>query len=163
MKVKIGSYPSRLISRVYTHYMTKKYGYVAWPKVETRFEKFLEKVEDFLQTCYSPINYFLDKRAQKVSVKIDPEDFDWEAGAKKQSETKLDPEWISKHQLICDHCNKSVDTANYERWHGDNCSVVKPRISTPIKNYITCPHCFKEGKDGSAMRRWHFNNCKKVK
>lgn len=87
----------------------------------------------------------------------------WEAGAKKQSETKLDPEWISKHQLICEHYNKSVDTANYERWHGDNCSVVKPRISTPIKNYITCPHCFKEGKDGSAMRRWHFNNCKKVK
>jgi hypothetical protein len=71
MKVKIGTYPSRIRSCVYTDYMTKKYGYVAWPKVETRFEKFLEKVEDFLQTCYSPINYFLDKRVQKVSVKID--------------------------------------------------------------------------------------------
>ena len=71
MKVKISNYPNRIISRVYTNYMTNKYSYVAWPKVQSRFENFLEKLEDFLQTCYSPINYFLDKRVQKVSVKID--------------------------------------------------------------------------------------------
>jgi len=72
MKVRIGKYPSRLVSYVYTNHMQKKYGY-DWPEPEnqTRYDRFLDKLEDFIQTCYSPINYFLDNREQKVSVKID--------------------------------------------------------------------------------------------
>jgi len=68
----MGPYPSRLTSYVYTNHMQKKYGY-NWPEPEnqTRYERFLDKLEDFIQTLYTPINYFLDKREQKVSVKID--------------------------------------------------------------------------------------------
>lgn len=84
----------------------------------------------------------------------------WEIGAKKQSETKLNKEWIVNHQIVCEHCSKSVDTANYKRWHGNNCSIVKPREVTPIKKTVICHHCNTEGKDGSAMKRWHFDNCK---
>jgi hypothetical protein len=54
--------------------MEKKYGYVDWPTEYTRFETFLDKLEDFIQTLYMPINYFLDKRTQKVKVRIDPWD-----------------------------------------------------------------------------------------
>jgi hypothetical protein len=28
---------------------------------------------------------------------------------------------------------------------------------------VTCPHCGKEGKPGSNMNRWHFDNCKHLK
>lgn len=75
MKVKIGKYPNRLTSRIHTRYMDNKYGF-DWPEDcnYTRFENFLAKVEDGIQACYSPINFFLDKRQRKVSVRIDPED-----------------------------------------------------------------------------------------
>lgn len=73
MKVKIGPYPSRLTANFHTNYMQKRYGYHKWPE-QTTFENFLEKLEDIVQTMYSPINYFLDKRSQKINVKIDPWD-----------------------------------------------------------------------------------------
>jgi hypothetical protein len=60
--------------------MQKKYGF-DWPKygpkglgpgkTEPFAEVWREKLEDFLQACYTPINYFLDKRVQKINVKID--------------------------------------------------------------------------------------------
>lgn len=28
------------------------------------------------------------------------------------------------------------------------------------KPIVTCPHCNKQGKEGMAMRRWHFDNCR---
>ena len=34
----------------------------------------MDKLDDVIQACYRPINYFLDNREQKVSVKIDPWD-----------------------------------------------------------------------------------------
>ena len=71
MYVKIGNYPGRLTCRIHNNYMNKKYGYVDWPTEQSRFEDFLEKFEDFLQTLYVPINYFLDKRTQKIKVHID--------------------------------------------------------------------------------------------
>jgi hypothetical protein len=73
MKVKIGPYLDRLQCGLYTRYLTNKYGYGEWPdkEDETRFERFLDKLEDFIQTCYTPINYFLDKRQRKVKVHID--------------------------------------------------------------------------------------------
>ncbi len=84
----------------------------------------------------------------------------WEIGARKQSQTKLDPNWIEEHRVKCEHCEQIVDTANYKRWHGKNCSIISPRLVQPIKSTVSCPHCLKEGKNGSAMKRWHFNNCK---
>jgi len=80
MKVKISNYPSRLTSNIYTNNMQKKYG-IDWPKygpkglgpckTEPFAEVWREKLEDFLQACYTPINYFLDKRTQKIKVRID--------------------------------------------------------------------------------------------
>jgi len=69
MKVRIGTYPDRLTCNIHTDYMRKKHGF-NWPE-QTKFENFLEKLEDFVQTLYTPINYFLDKRTQKIRVKID--------------------------------------------------------------------------------------------
>jgi hypothetical protein len=83
MKVNIGPYPNRWISRVHTRYMDRKYGYVDWPnyapskglgpgKHQPFKEVFLEKLEDILQTIYNcTINLFLDRRVQKVKVHID--------------------------------------------------------------------------------------------
>ena len=76
MKVKIGKFPGRLTSNLFRNYMDKKYSYI-WPKERdyTTFEKYLEKVEDFLQEVYHPFNkLFFDRREQKVKVRIDPWD-----------------------------------------------------------------------------------------
>jgi len=72
MKVKIGPYPNRMICKIHDSYMRNKYGYNDWPENESQFEKFLEKVEDAIQTIYNcTINLFLDRREQKVKVHID--------------------------------------------------------------------------------------------
>jgi len=72
MKVKIGKYPNRLICRIHTRYMDWKYGCVRWPVELTRFERFLEQLEDAVQTVYNLVNIpFLDEREQSVKVKID--------------------------------------------------------------------------------------------
>jgi hypothetical protein len=70
MKVKIGSYPSRLTCDIHKNLMQRRYGF-DWPCKQTRFENFIEKLDDFIQICYKPINHFLDKRTQKIKVKID--------------------------------------------------------------------------------------------
>ena len=75
MKVRIGKYPNRLRCTIHDRYMNKKYGYVDWPMEQTRFENFLEWLEDTFQSVYNLINVpFLDKRQQKVKVRIDPWD-----------------------------------------------------------------------------------------
>jgi hypothetical protein len=52
--------------------MNDKYGYVHWPTEYTKFESFLEKLEDAIQFVYnSTINLFLDRREQKIKVNID--------------------------------------------------------------------------------------------
>ena len=76
MKVKIGKYPSRLNCNVHSNYMRKKYGF-DWPsdRNRTQYEKFLEKMEDIIQSIYEPFNrVFFDIRVQKIDVKIDPWD-----------------------------------------------------------------------------------------
>lgn len=70
MKVKIGPYPNRLTCNLHKNLMQRRYGF-NWSKEQTRFENFVEKLDDFIQACYGPINYFLDKRTQKISVRID--------------------------------------------------------------------------------------------
>lgn len=72
MRIKIGPYPNRAMANFHTDYMNKKYGYVDWPSEYTRWEKCLEKVEDFVQGFYNyTINLFLDRRVQKVKIHID--------------------------------------------------------------------------------------------
>lgn len=71
MKVKIGRYRNRLRCRIHSEYMDNKYGFVGWPTEYTMFEKFLEKLEGCIQILYEPINYFIDKGDQKISVHID--------------------------------------------------------------------------------------------
>ena len=84
MKIKIGPYPNRTICNLYTNYMNKKYGYVNWPeykqkglivKAQPFAEAWREKAEDIIQSIYNcTINLFIDRRVQKVKVRIDPWD-----------------------------------------------------------------------------------------
>jgi hypothetical protein len=87
----------------------------------------------------------------------------WEVSKKKQIDTKSDPIWKSNNSKTCEHCGKKCDIGNYNRWHGDRCNSVVERVSAPINKTIECPHCKTVGKDGSAMRRWHFDKCKERK
>ena len=77
MKVNIGKYPNRLICRVHTRYMDRKYGYVDWPEPEqqTRFQRSLELFEDTVQSVYNVFNWiWFDRRKQKVKIRIDRQD-----------------------------------------------------------------------------------------
>ena len=77
MKINIGKYPNRLICRVHTHYMDRKYGYVDWPEPEqqTRFQRSLEMFEDAVQSVYNVFNWiWFDRRKQKVKIRIDRQD-----------------------------------------------------------------------------------------
>src|SRR5210317_2178022 len=72
MKVTIGPYVDRWVSRVHDHYMRDKYGYNDWPETQTRYENFLENTEDVLQWIYNhSINLYLDRKERKVKVRID--------------------------------------------------------------------------------------------
>lgn len=77
MKVNIGDYPNRLICRVHTRYMNRKYGYVDWPEPEqqTQFQRSLELFEDAVQSVYNVFNWiWFDRRKQKVKIRIDRQD-----------------------------------------------------------------------------------------
>lgn len=77
MKIYMGPYRYRWVSYVHDRYMDKKYGgWGKWEDNSTRFESFLEHVEDALQWIYNhTINLYLDKRSgRKIKVRIDPED-----------------------------------------------------------------------------------------
>ena len=71
MRVNIGPYVDRWISTIHNRYMRNKYGYNNWPETQTRFENFLEKLEDVLQWIYNhSINLYLDDKQRKIKVKI---------------------------------------------------------------------------------------------
>ena len=75
MKVKIGNYPNRLMCKLYSNYMNKKYGYVNWPSEHTQFERSLEWIDDRIQDFYNVFNWlWFDRRQQKIKVHIDPWD-----------------------------------------------------------------------------------------
>jgi len=77
MKINIGKYPNRLICRVHTRYMDRKYGYVDWPEPEqqTLFQRSLELFEDAVQSVYNVFNWiWFDRRKQKVKIRIDRQD-----------------------------------------------------------------------------------------
>ena len=71
MRVYIGPYRNRLTCQVHYDYMNKKYKFI-WDDNKTRFESFLEKVEDAVQWFYDKtINRYLDSRKRNIKVKID--------------------------------------------------------------------------------------------
>ena len=75
MKVKISNYPDRLRCTIHDRYMRNKYGYNDWPEKQTRFENFLEWLEDRGQNFYNVFNWiWFDRRTQKIKVRIDPWD-----------------------------------------------------------------------------------------
>lgn len=75
MKVYIGKYPKRLNCRIHTRYMDRKYGCIDWPTEYNRTERFLELLEDGIQSAYNVINWlWFDRRKQKVKVRIDRQD-----------------------------------------------------------------------------------------
>ena len=77
MKVYIGEYPNRLVCRMHTRYMDRKYGHMIWPEAEeqTRFQRSLELFEDAVQSVYNVFNWiWFDRRKQKVKIRIDRQD-----------------------------------------------------------------------------------------
>lgn len=74
MKFKFGKYPNRLKCNLHTKYMEKKYLY-NWPSPQSKFENFLENVEDVIQVIYDMINrFYFNRLEQKISVKMEPHD-----------------------------------------------------------------------------------------
>ena len=72
MKIKIGGYPNRLICKIHSNHMNKKYGCVDWPENQDYEDHVLEAIDDGLQRAYDVFNWiWFDRRTQKVSVKID--------------------------------------------------------------------------------------------
>lgn len=70
MKVYIGPYRYRWTCQIHYDYMNKKYKFI-WDDNKTRFESFLEKVEDAVQWFYDKtINRYLDSRKRNIKVKI---------------------------------------------------------------------------------------------
>lgn len=75
MKVDIGPYPTDwLRCQIYDRYMNKKYGF-DWEDNHNKFEKFLEKLDDTIQSVYNAtINQVIKHRKRKIKVRIDRHD-----------------------------------------------------------------------------------------
>lgn len=74
MKVKISKYPTDFLRcKIYDRYMNKKYGHV-WPhpSTPTKFENFLDMLDDAIQAVYDiTINPIIKHRKQRISIHID--------------------------------------------------------------------------------------------
>lgn len=71
MKVYIGPYVYRWISKVHDRHMDLKYGYGDWDDNKDREDRAWERFEDVLQWLYNmTINRYLDHKERKIKVKI---------------------------------------------------------------------------------------------
>lgn len=76
MRVYIGPYVYRWVSKIHTDYMDWKYKDVVWPRYaeETKApidERVMEFLEDVLQWVYNyTVNLYLDRKRRKVKVKV---------------------------------------------------------------------------------------------
>ena len=147
MKINIGPYPNRAICNLHTNYMNKKYGYVDWPeykqkglrvKAQPFAEAWREKAEDIIQSIYNcTINLFLDRRVQKVKIRIDRWDT-WSMDhtlahivlpmLKQLKATKHGAPWVAvadvprelrptKKQLMDYQKDGTTDPKFFERWN----------------------------------------------
>jgi len=72
MKVKISDYPDRLICKIHSKYMDKKYNFGTCEQNNNNFERFLEWLENVIQSFYNIFNWlYFDRKQQKIKVKID--------------------------------------------------------------------------------------------
>jgi len=84
----------------------------------------------------------------------------------------LSPEQLAERDLqfdryrvadvVCEHCNKSMQPWKYRYLHGENCSknpvnIAAKQESRPI---YTCEWCDKSTSSGQNYKRWHGTNCK---
>ena len=76
MKIKIGPYRDRLICRIYSSHMNKKYGIVDWPNEQDYEDHVLEAIDEGVQSVYNVFNWlWFDRRTgQKQKIHIDPWD-----------------------------------------------------------------------------------------
>ena len=72
MKVKIGSYPNRLICNIHSNHMNKKYGYNGMEGNQSYEDHVLEAIDDGIQRVYDVFNWiWFDRRTQQIKVRID--------------------------------------------------------------------------------------------
>ena len=75
MKVYLGPYRYRWISKVHDRWMNRKYAETWWDMNEDKYtwmDKFTYKLESALQTIYNKtINLYLDKAQRKVKIRVD--------------------------------------------------------------------------------------------
>jgi len=77
MRIYIGPYTGRYISKVHNRYMDRKYSDGLWPRYAEEHdapvdERAIEALEDALQWVYNQtINRYLDRKKRKINVKID--------------------------------------------------------------------------------------------
>lgn len=72
MKIYIGPYVDRWVSRLHHKYMDSKYGYVEWDENKDWKDRFVEKIDDVIQVIYNnTVNLYLDRKKRKIKVKID--------------------------------------------------------------------------------------------
>ena len=71
MKVKVGTYPYRLVCNIHTNHMNKKYEGLSYEN-HTHEDHVLEVIEEAVQSVYNVLNWlWLDRRTQKIKVRID--------------------------------------------------------------------------------------------
>ena len=72
MKVKISSYPNRLICNIHSNHMNKKYGYNGMEGNQSYEDHVLEAIDDGIQRVYDVFNWiWFDRRTQQIKVRID--------------------------------------------------------------------------------------------
>ena len=62
----------------------------------------------------------------------------------------------SQKLKCCPNCHQVCDSANYARYHGDNCVTIKPRTK------YTCVYCGIQAAK-HMISRYHNDKCKKIK
>jgi hypothetical protein len=71
MRVYIGPYVDRWISRVHDRHMDRKYGLGEWDDNQDWKDRAWERFEDSLQWLYNhTVNLYLDRKSRKIKVKI---------------------------------------------------------------------------------------------
>ena len=133
MKVKIGKYPNTWWTcQIHSNYMDRKYG-IEWKESETKFEKFLEKLESAIQWFYSNIvNHTVKHRKRKISVRIDRQDT-WsmdhtlayiilpmlkQLRATKHGSPYIEPEDIPEHMRLTERETAVFDHGSYDSGAG---------------------------------------------
>lgn len=135
MKFYFGKYPHRATCSIYTDYMNKKYGF-NWKGNQTEKERWIEILEDSIQWVYNhTINLYLDRKVQKIKVRIDP----WDT-------------WSMDHTLsqICVPMLKQLK----ETKHGAPCVDDEDVPAELMAKYAEEKP--KDGTDSNWFKRWDW-------